>query len=256
MAVKRRVSTKEEHITNEILLIFSCAFVAILGIIMIDNMFKNTSTALTTTFVLAVLGAVLLLCCAAGVVIAVRGKKQKNSRQRSIGLNFAVFSAAYAFICLYASYFFIDGIKHLYFLVPAVAVVSLIYFLYPSDFFAQSIITGAGGFLLFYFSNRMAIGYISTAMIIISAGAFALLAAAVVFGLILKKKRGRLSLAGKRFQVFPSNANYAMYFVTCALIAASLALSIVLGPERAYMFMFGVFTYLFVLAVFYTVKMM
>ena len=65
-----------------------------------------------------------------------------------------------------------------------------------------------------------------------------------------------LTLGGRKFQLFPRNTSYGMIYLTCAVIAAAVAAALLLGTAAAYYLIFALVAWLFIMAVYYTVKLM
>ena len=140
--------------------------------------------------------------------------------------------------------------------VPAVAVLAVIYYLFQHDFFCISAITACGILCLHLYRNML-----YTHRLRLFAGfvlAFLLLAAAVVVLILLQKEKLKLPAAlDKAIRILiPKEANFALLYVTCALVAVLLALTLVLGGTIAYYLMFVLAGWLFIMAVYYIVKLM
>ena len=141
-------------------------------------------------------------------------------------------------------------------LVPVVAVLAVIYYLFQRDFFCISVIS-ACGILCLQLYRKMFFGHPN----VIRAGfvlAFLLLAAAVVALVLLKQGKLKLSPAlDKVIRVLiPKEANFALLYASCALVAVLLALTLILGGTIAYYLMFVLVGWLFIMAVYYVVKLM
>lgn len=141
-------------------------------------------------------------------------------------------------------------------LVPAVAVLAVIYYLFQRDFFCISVISACGILCLqlyrkmFYTQRSMLYaGYVL---------AFLLLAAAVVVFVLLKKEKLQLpAKLDKAIRILiPREANFPLLYVTCALVAILLALTLIMGGTIAYYLMFVLVGWLFIMAVYYVVKLM
>lgn len=72
----------------------------------------------------------------------------------------------------------------------------------------------------------------------------------------MQKNGGVLRLGGRSIQVFGRNAGYGMVYLTCGIVAAVLAAALILGTAAAYYLIFVMVAWLFVMAVYYTVKLM
>lgn len=137
-------------------------------------------------------------------------------------------------------------------LVPAAAVLAMIYYLYQRDFFCIALICAGGIFSLWLYRRqfllhptRIRCGFVL---------AFLLLAAAAVLFALLRRKKGALPAQVRRF--FPRETCYPLLYVTCGLTALLLALTLALGGTAAYYLLFALVAWLFIMAVVYTVKLM
>ena len=140
--------------------------------------------------------------------------------------------------------------------VPVVAVLAVIYYLFQHDFFCISVISACGILCLQLYRKMF---YVHRSMLY--AGfvlAFLLLAAAVAVLILLKK--GKLSLPSALDKamrtLIPKESNFALLYATCALVAVLLALTLILGGTIAYYLMFVLVGWLFIMAVYYIVKLM
>ncbi len=149
-----------------------------------------------------------------------------------------------------------DLVHYLTILVPAVAVLAVIYYLFQRDFFCISAISACGILCLQLYRklfhlhpNMIRAGFVL---------AFLLLAAAVVALVLLKKEKLKLpSLLDKAIHILiPREANFALLYATCALVAVLLALTLILGGTIAYYLVFVLVGWLFIMAVYYVVKLM
>lgn len=141
-------------------------------------------------------------------------------------------------------------------LVPVVAVLAVIYYLFQRDFFCISVISACGILCLQLYRKMF---YTQRSMLY--AGfvlAFLLLAAAVVVFLLLKKEKLQLSAALDKIirVLIPRETNFALLYATCALVAVLLALTLILGGTIAYYLMFVLAGWLFIMAVYYVVRLM
>ena len=141
-------------------------------------------------------------------------------------------------------------------LVPAVAVLAVIYYLFQRDFFCIAVISACGILCLQMYRKLF---YVHHTMLI--AGfvlAFVLLAAAAVMLVLMQKETLQLPGALDRVAhaLLPKESNYLLLYVTCALVAVLLALALILGGTTAYYLMFVVVGWLFIMAVYYVVKLM
>ena len=140
--------------------------------------------------------------------------------------------------------------------VPAVAVLAVIYYLFQHDFFCISAISACGILCLLLYRRMF---YTQRSMLY--AGfvlAFLLLAVAVAVLALLKKEKLKLPCALDKIirTLIPRESNFALLYATCALVAVLLALTLILGGTIAYYLMFVLVGWMFIMAVYYIVKLM
>ena len=84
------------------------------------------------------------------------------------------------------------------------------------------------------------------------AAEFVLLAAALVLSLLLRSGGGKLG----GLRVMPSGTGYLMTWITCGVTALALVLAMALGTATGFYLLFALAAWVFVQAVFYTVRLM
>lgn len=136
--------------------------------------------------------------------------------------------------------------------VPVIAILAMVYYLFQHDFFCISVISACGIVSLQLYRKlflnhptMIRCGYVL---------AFLLLAAAVAALVLIQ--RGRRPMPLKLDRLIPQDASYVLLYITCALNAALLALTLILGSAAAYYFLFVLMAWLFISAVYYIVKLM
>lgn len=149
-----------------------------------------------------------------------------------------------------------EFIHNLTVLVPAVAVLAVIYYLFQRDFFCISLIS-ACGILCLQLYRKVSFGHPN----LILAGfvlAFLLLIIAVVISILWKNEKLQLpTILDKMLHtLLPKETSYSLLYATCALVAVLLALTLILGGTTAYYLMFVLVGWLFIMAVYYVVKLM
>ena len=81
---------------------------------------------------------------------------------------------------------------------------------------------------------------------------FVALAAAAVLSFLLRGSGGKLG----GLRVMPADTGYVLTWITCVVTAAAMALTLALGVTAAFYLLFALVAWLFVQAVFFTVKLM
>jgi hypothetical protein len=83
-----------------------------------------------------------------------------------------------------------------------------------------------------------------------------LLTAAVLIITSASRHGGEIRFAGRSITLFQASANYPLLYASAAATALCAAAALIFGAGIAYYLMFVAFGYLFILAVYYTVRMM
>lgn len=143
-------------------------------------------------------------------------------------------------------------IRWLSILVPVVAVLAMVYYLFQRDFFCISLIS-AGGILSLQLYRKMFLNHPTRIRCGFALG-FLLLAAAIVVLILLQRGKRPIPLHIDR--LVSADANYPLLYVTCVLNGVLLALTLALGSTAAYYLLFVLVGWLFVTAVYYIVKLM
>ena len=142
----------------------------------------------------------------------------------------------------------------LYVLVPAGAVLALVYYLYQKEFFFSACGIGVG--LLGLWLVRKNIGthdlLVSVYMVL---GVLFLLALAVLM-LRLKKTGGVLAFKGKAVELLGKQSNFLLVIASSLVSLLVMLAGLVLGAMVAFYLMFALLAWLFLLLVYYTVKLM
>jgi hypothetical protein len=137
------------------------------------------------------------------------------------------------------------GLRMLLLLIPALAGLALVYYLYQKEFFLSAAAIGLSVVGL-WFVRISAAGVESVLMAVgvVVLGALALW---------LKKRDGALTSA---LRLLPKRAGYSVILASCLAALLALAAAMVLGASAAYYLLFVMIAWLFALLVYYTVKLM
>lgn len=150
--------------------------------------------------------------------------------------------------------FYQAAVQLLYVLVPACAVLVLVYYLYQKEFFLCA--GGVGVALLGLWLVRKNGGNHDMLVLLYAVCAVVLLAAVLLLALKLKKEQGVLTVGDKQISILPKQSNYLPVFCSCVVSLLALAAGLLLGSTAAFYLLFVLVAWLFVLLVYYTVKMM
>lgn len=136
--------------------------------------------------------------------------------------------------------------------VPGLAVLMLIFYLYQKEFFGCAIAGGLGilGMWLFRAASggKTYYGYLVVALIIV--------VALVVLAVALQKKNGVLTIRGTQLTLLQPGAAYPACYITAVITAVLLLAPLALGAAVAYYAIWVMAAWLFILAVYFTSKLM
>jgi hypothetical protein len=265
--VKKKTSRYDDYMTNMILGVFSFAFFLTVGLMATNRGFGRVNTIFPTIRILYVFSGLTALAAVAGFVWEYLDYKKGTDNKYKVirGRNLCIASAFTAICSFIAARFFVEGVRILYVIVPIFTVLVLIYLIYSSDFFLISLVTTITGLLMWYYSkayyNRLItkvdpgvllrdptfyIGVVSVLLLIFLA--------IIVYA--SSKNSGEIKIGKVSVRLFHSSTKYGLVYLSLALSFACTAAAIVFGSIVAYYLLFVMFGYLFVLAVYYTVKLM
>lgn len=257
MATRRKPNQKD-YITNKVLSVFSLCLLGVLLLMLLYRVAGYLNTYMIgrqITGIVCALGVIGVI----GGVVKMRQERNKNEdvRYRLVcGRNIiAVF--AVVVICM-ASVLLLgpDMIKLFYVILPAIAVYYLIYHSYPREFFVISVDCGVMAALLYGIRRAFGSSNFQWAVWAFAALAVVLCAAQLALVQRLKKNGCRGLVDGTETELFTSRNAHNMMRLTGIVMAALPVAGAVLGAQIAYYLIFAACAYLFVTAVYYTVKMM
>lgn len=258
---KKKIDTRrEEYATNRILVVFTYAFLLILGLMLAYRGYMSVSTMFVTQKILYVFAGIGAVGTVAGLAWGIFGKKRELKVIN--GWSVALGSLIVAICAIFGAVATSSGVRMMYVFVPIVSVIILIYFLYPRDFFAISVVCACTAVLLWFISRSVADGFVWTRGIrvnLVFIGmivALVLLAAYALAVRFVAKRDGMLKLGGKTVELVPPSTKYLLSYLTAAVSAACILVGYICGAAVAYYLVFAAVAYLFILAVYYTVKML
>ena len=197
------------------------------------------------------IGLILAVAFAAWAFVA----KKKNPRKGHFRFITAGFFAILSLCCIL---FFRIGepcITFLLIAIPAMGGLALVYYLYQREFFVLALMSGAGimGLWLIRANNPryevLVYTYLALAVCLIAALAFG--------AYYLQKHSGMLVIGGNSLEIFnKQSTNYKTIFITAALVLASLLLGLLASVAIAYYAIIALIVWLFVMAVYFTSKLM
>ena len=243
--------SEEEYTTNKVLTVFSVCLLGVLVLMILQRLLNYGSTFMIGLIVTKILLAIGIIGVVGGLVMLgmERTGRRNGSRRIICGRNLLIASVVMT-VCMSAiSYIGIAPIKALYVILPVLAVFYLVYHSYSTEFFVITVDCGAALGMM-WLVHRALVSSNFTWM------AYAVLIAAAVLTVaqiaVVHSVRGR---QGKEAEArFSSNA-FLMMTVTPILMAVLTAV-VLLAPTHMIVVMGVAAAYLFVTAVYYTVKLM
>ncbi|MCL2004357.1 MAG: hypothetical protein FWG72_10235 [Oscillospiraceae bacterium] len=141
----------------------------------------------------------------------------------------------------------------LYALPAGASVIYLLAYIYPRDFTALAVLVSGGvtGLWLLTMLYQRSGRWNLPAHIAFGAA----IAVSVLLIRLVQKNRGTLRVGKHSFAVIPRKGRYLFLFAACGALALALAAAIIFGSSAAFISMIALFCFLFIAAVYYTVKL-
>lgn len=244
--------SEDDKVFNRMLIWLAGAVVVELLLLLLQKVYVEmifdgvVALALADFFRLfSVAGAVIALGCGIWTVLNYRSGKPVT-----LPVIITSVVAGLWVISLLSAFLYAEGVRILMMLPAAAAVLIIIFFLYQRPFFFNAMLTG-GGLLALWLHRQYYMNHPRFITACIVAGVV-VLAAAAALAFQLRKTDGKLG----GFRVVPVESNYLMTFLTCAVTAVVMLLGLILGVSMSQYLMYVLVGWLFVQAVFFTVKMM
>ncbi len=249
---RERRRSDEDAVFNRMLIWLAIALAVELLIFLLRRLYVDMAFGVDLVLVLngffSVFSFLGLALTAAGVVWLAVSARQGRLLTLPAAVTGAVAVLWVISVLLY--YFFDTGLQVLLYLPPAAAVLILIWFLYQRIFFFSALVTGCGAAAL-WLCRLYYDGHPARVRIIFAVG-FVLLGLAMLAAVKVKSAGGKIGPV----RVLPSDSLYPVFYLTCAVTAVTMALALLLGAAAAFYLMFVLIGWLFVQAVYFTVKLM
>jgi len=244
--------------TNRILLVFSLALVGVLALMMVYKLLLDAPTAIITVYSLQILGALSLICAVYGIRRHLTEKKKEidTSQKLVCGYNITLLAVIVLFCCGFIVFSDpIAAIRTLYIIIPGFAVLYLIKMIFNREFFVISLSCAFGALLLWGASKILASGHVFLFPFCIALG---LLCALALFLALVQaqKSDGVCTIGSFSTALMDRDSEYGAVYVTLAILVVLMLVSLFVKAQLITYFSFAVLGYLFILAVYYTVKLM
>lgn len=198
-------------------------------------------------------GALIYIGLAACVVFLLWARFGKSKHKLPLYLAGAAFGIL-AVSCWLFKYQGAVSVQVLQVIVPVVAVLALVFYLYQKEFFTITVLSGLCIFGLWIYRRGVVSHPAFSFGCLIG---FCVIAAAVLLlAVSLQRGDGVWKLNGQERRILPRNASYSMVYATCVLAVLAVAAALALGATAAYYAIFGMIAWIFAMAVYYTVRLM
>ncbi len=255
--VKKKPISEEEYTTNRVLAVFSICLGGVLLLMTLQRLLNygySWKIGSVASLVLTYVGCAGIL---SGLYLIIRERSGKRESERRIlsGRNILIVSVIFT-VCMWLVYKYNTlPIKGMYVVLPVLAVYYLVYHSYTPEFFLIALDCGMAIGLMWLIQRALnsdthkPLAHISVVIAVV-------LAAVQVAGvLMLRSKKGRYTLKGKKRIARFGKSAYTILVVTPVLMAL-LTVSVLFIPSRFLILLGIAAAYLFITAVYYTVKLM
>lgn len=200
-------------------------------------------------------GSIISACAAVfGLVTALTGKfALKNKTVTAAGAIVLVVGVIFAIGLLALYLYYIKAAQIIYFAIPSIALLYLIYCIYQKPFFLISVLSFSCGFGFYVLSKLLGYGSVPTLYYVVIAIMAALIICLTVIALLARKDKGMLF--GK-IKLIDSPSSYPLMYASSAFFAVILVASVIMGASVSYISLFLSMAYFFVMAIYYTIKLM
>lgn len=245
------VQKQDEEITNKILFVFSLTLLLLLAVIIINRYMNSTAYFNTLTF--CTIAIIVFSVVGVGFLAAAFIKRKAKAAQLDKRLLLSgVIALIVAVVLLFVRLYTFRSFTILYFALPVFAFLYMIFNIYQRDFFYQSIVIGCTAGTLYAFSRWLHYRPWQPIVHITYSLAILLLVAAILLAFYLKKQKGMLG----KIRMLSHSANYKLMISTFAVMLLAIVVVLIVGSGIAFWTMVCVLGYLFVLAVYYTIRLM
>lgn len=256
MDKKKKVALQkqEDQALTRALIWFAAAMVVEFLLLLVNNIYSGNEymlayTVMRSMYYVAGLCVIGAAACGVWCVTRTKAKKELAFLPMVLTVTLMVVAVSAVLIRLYLS-----ALGLLCVLVPAGAVLALVYYLYQKEFFLSTCAVALGMLGLWLVrKNSGAHDVIVTAYVVLAG---LLLVALVVLAARIKGSNGVLKLGCCKYTFNPKNGGMMPVMVSCLLSLAALAAGYLVGALAAFYLLFALLAVLLVLLVYYTVKLM
>jgi len=249
--------SREEYTTNKVLAVFSLCLLGVLILMILQRLMSYGSswrTAMILTGVLFGLGIVGIIV---GIYLLTQERAGKRSAENRLlcGQNISLVGCVLAISMAIVYKLGTMPIKGMYVALPVMAIYYLIYHSYSSEFFTMALDTGIALALMWLTQRALLSSHFR--FLAYAAPIAAVVLAAIQVAIIskMRKNNGKYQLGGKEIKANLGKNAYTMLTAT-PLLMAVLTAAVLFMPARYLVFLGTGAAFLFITAVYYTVKLM
>ncbi len=253
---QKKTVSKTDLMTNKVMLVFILAFAMSILLMLINRGLSNPGTFMGTYYALYGLGIAGIVGVAAGVVkeIADRRSGRESTGRLVTGRGIILCSLVVVlsvFLLLYRNY--TSSIHLLYVVVPGLAIYYLFTVIFPREF---SLVSAVGVILALYFWRFARYNQATTAFYAAQGLLLALCVLAAVLLIVLKKNDGVLRLGRHHVRILEQDAEYGASLVFVGLLALTLIAAFFVPAGWVLYLSYMILAVIFVMAVYFAVRMM
>ena len=257
MLKDKRMKKSEEELTNQVMAVFFISGVLLFGLTYLVRAWEYYATHNTAFFIISWLRRMMLVGMTAGVAWTAwaikKGKYRPGSVLNGVWL-FALCGVIWT-ICHCIYYDRTLWVRAWYALIPAFALLFLIFAVYSRTFFIMALthtILGAMIWVLYKSSVNSQINAYRVAALVLG---LAVCVAAVVLYLMARKNNGKVKFGKVSFLLFSPHTQGTMVLVLYAISALALIAAFILGGKTAWVLLLADLVFLGVSAIYYTIKL-
>lgn len=242
---KMKNTKEQDYITNKILAVFSLCLFGVMALWYVNNLLFHGPRFMLGLQILDVARWVGVALVVFSLIVLLLDRKYERGAYRLLaGQNLLVVSVLFTVVVILVDMDPLRMIKLFYGVLPALAVYYLIYHSYQPEFFLVATDCGVAAALLLgvRLSDGGPVGYVAAALAVVLA----------VAQMVYAKQR----LSGSKLPAGFGPKAWIVISVTAAVMAVLVIAGAVLGPARVFYLLCAAAAYLFILAVYYTVKLM
>ena len=251
--VGKKPISQEEYTTNKVLAVFSVCLLGVLVLMILERLLGYSNTWKTGVLVTRVLLGVGIVGAAAGIIML--GQEHAGKRSSVCGRNMLIASIVAIVFLTAINYYGTMPIKAMYVVLPVLAVYYLVYHSYAPEFFLIAVDTGVGVAAMLVIHRALVSANHTWMSTVAVAGTAVLALIQIGVTASLRRKKGKFTFRGSKIDTRFSKNAYLMLTIT-PIVMVALTAVVVLAASHVMIALGAAAAYLFITAVYYTVKLM